>query len=460
MERVEWGKRSRQPPVRRTGLSADARRATTSRMSERTHRDSAWLAELTARAVCWAEREERRWGKPEPRGFAASLAWGSVWAATRFARLASSAHAHLLVDELPGRARARAGPAVGPTHTPEIPKRIALSEPDPATLSRAVSTLLAHDGIELLIAPGAARMWRHFEPVLGPRLAARGVSVRIQSGEAEDTNVSAPGVSSGGVLSLDGLVERSELGVDDFGGPTVDVVIAPYLHDRRDLRRLGDHLVSELAAPAPGVRGVRLFVAKSWLQRAAFREHVEARFMELRRSRETHDGGALELRWLDALDGAPRRYEVVERALDASNTAELFDAALSCAERGQTSLIAASAYVAPFLLEREAAAKSFERWRTLHPARVVVLNQRASHAFELGSVPWSDGKYVLPALGASAGGSDGTAANTSSGQLSIDAPFLSPIENTRMLGARVRFERSPTSRSAVWLRLVDGVSRF
>ena len=38
---------------------------------------------------------------------------------------------------------------------------------------------------------------------------------------------------------------------------------------------------------------------------------------------------------------------------------------------------------------------AFARWRAAHPARVVVSNQRASHAFALGCVAWSDGAHLL-----------------------------------------------------------------
>ena len=186
MERAEWRVRRRVEGARARGLSAVARRATTPRMSERTGRNSTWLAELADRAMRWADTDERRWGKPERSGFTASLAWSSAWAATRLARLGGSHPSALLVDELPGRAREDDGGPLASPEAPTIPKRISLSEPEPATLLRAASTLFDHGGHELSIRPAAARMWRHFEPVLGPRLATRGVSVRLMSEGADD----------------------------------------------------------------------------------------------------------------------------------------------------------------------------------------------------------------------------------------------------------------------------------
>lgn len=429
-------------------------------MSERAARDPSWLAELAALAIRWADTEDHRWGKRGESPFADALVWSSAWAATRFSRLSDAAPSPQLVDELPTHCRAAEATSLGPASAPTIPERIGVSEPEPATLARAASTLLGHGGSELVIGPDAARMWSHFEPVLGPRLAARGVSVRL--GDDADTAVSALAHHGAAcaTVSLDGDVDVSTHGVVGFGGAPIDVVIAPYLHDARDLKRLGDHLVSELAAPAPGVTGVRLLVAESWLQRGALRVWVEGRLSELRRNREALDGRALELRWSDAREGAPGRHAITERALDAKNTAALFDAARACAEEAHTSPLVASAYVAPFLLETDAAAKSFERWRSAHPARVVVLNQRASHAFALGRHAWSDGEHVLPALGASSEDGKRPPRAGTARRTHVDAPFLSPLEGRRMLLARLRFERSPTSLAALRLRVFDGLARF
>jgi hypothetical protein len=374
--------------------------------------------------------------------------------------LSDAAREPRLVDALPTRARAAQAASLGPRSAPTIPERIWLSEPEPATLARAASTLLGHGGSELVIGPGAARVWSHFEPVLGPRLAARGVTVSLTNGD--DTSVSAAGRhdSGRGAVSLDGTADDSAHGVACFGGAAIDVVIAPYLHDARDLRRLGDHLVSELAAPAPGVTGVRLLVAERWLQRGALRAWVETRLRELGRAREALDGRVLELRWGDAREGAPGRHAITERALDAEDTAALFDAARTSAEEAPTSPLAASAYVAPFLLETDAAARSFERWRAAHPASVVVLNQRANHAFALGRLAWSDGEYVLPALDAAWEKGTRPPLAGAAPRTHVDAPFLSPLEGRRMLRARIHFERSPSSLAAVGLRFFDGLARF
>lgn len=422
-------------------------------MSEALPLDAQWLAQLAARAERWAQAEDDRWGKPERDDFASSLRWGSAWAATRFARLACARHSSTLVDALPSRVRAARGAGEPSSEPPAVPRRISLSRPEPATLLRAFATLLAHGGSELAIAPSAARMWRHFEPSLGPRLEARGVSLRVTDDELD----LASGRSSGAAVSLDAIPGSSAPGCEVFASHAIDVVIAPYLHDRRDLGRLADHLVSELAAPAPGVSGLRLLVARTWLQRAVLREQVEARLARLCDAREVTEGGASRLRWIDRTEDAMAADAISERALDASNTAELFDAARACAADGSSSPVAASAYVAPFALEPEAASKSFERWRAAHPARVVVSNQRASHAFALGCVAWSDGEHLLPALDTA------LAVREAAGGLArsfVDAPFLSPLEGRRMLEARLRFERSITSFAAVRLRAFDGLARF
>lgn len=422
-------------------------------MSEAAPLDAQWLAELAARAARWAEAEDERWGRPERGDFASSLRWTSAWAATRFARLASASRAPRLVDELPVQVQAAPSASEPLPTAPAVPRRISISEPEPATLLRAFSTLLGHGGSELRIAPGATRMWRHFEPSLGPRLEARGVSLRL-SGEQLDGDTQA---SAQAAVWLDGYSGGSAPSAETFERSTIDVVIAPYLHDRRDLRRLADHLVSELAAPAPGVAGLRLLVAESWLQRAALREHVEARFAELRGTGEAADSAARGLGWLDATQGPSTTGAISERALHASNTAELFDAARACAAEGASVAVAASAYVAPFALESEAATKSFERWRAAHPARVVVSNQRASHAFALGRVGWSDGAHLLPALGTARQQPEAAAG---AGRSYVEAPFLSPLEGRRMLEARLRFERHTSSLAAVGLRAFDGLARF